>query len=360
MVKETSPLDTSCSYARTPPFPAVKRGVLVPTCTPQIDREHRAGHNADAMGGAEGKTRPGRQVDALIVTAIKLEYDNVLKVDAGAWPGSSWEVRRGPLGFDVAFRTFKGANEQPLEVAVTWTVDMGGVATALTAGPLIEAYSPRCIAMCGVCAGRRGDVNVGDVIIADRLWMYDTSKLKVELGEDDERIERVQGDMLMYPCRVDWKQRAEAFVVPAEAQTWLDERPPICEAQADWILERLAKSEDPRSHPDLGLKAPDLGEVLTLLWKKKLVDDGTLSLSATGRARIERLLLVHHRGLPGPDPFKVADNRPDLQRGAQGPRPRDGGGGHVPLQPAPVPRKARPRAQRRAPRAAGQGSSPSR
>jgi hypothetical protein len=93
--------------------------------------------------------------------------------------------------------------------------------------------------------------------------------------------------------------------VPAEAKTWLDERPPACEAQADWILERLAKGEDPRSHPDLDLKAPDFGEVLKLLWKKKLIDDGTLSLSATGRTQIERLLLVHHRGLPGPSPFKV-------------------------------------------------------
>src|SRR5262245_42673124 len=125
-----------------------------------------------------GQRRGG--VDALIITAIKEEYDEVLKVDAGAWPGSTWQKRVGAHGHEVASRLFQAANGECLEVAVAWATTMGGVAAASIAERLIAEYSPQCLAMCGVCAGRRGDTNVGDVIIADPLWMYDTGKLKVE------------------------------------------------------------------------------------------------------------------------------------------------------------------------------------
>jgi nucleoside phosphorylase len=103
--------------------------------------------------GALGETEKPTRVDALIITAIKEELDELLKVEAGASPRSRWEVRLGPTGLDVAFRTFLAADGGILRVAATWAVEMGGVATANAAGPLIAEYKPRCIAMCGVCAG---------------------------------------------------------------------------------------------------------------------------------------------------------------------------------------------------------------
>ena len=70
------------------------------------------------------------QVDVLIVTAIKLEYDALLKVDTGAAPSSKWEHREGPTGFNVAFRSFRAADGGMLRVAATYALTMGGVAAA--------------------------------------------------------------------------------------------------------------------------------------------------------------------------------------------------------------------------------------
>lgn len=259
------------------------------------------------MGGPKESTtgRGGEGVDALIVTALKEEYDQVLQVNAGAWPGSSWKQSAGPHGFEVARRLFKAANGQALDVVVTWATEMGGVATALTAEALIKAYSPRCIAMCGVCAGRRGDVQIGDVIIADRLYQYDTGKLKVEIDEDGTRRERVQGDLMTYLLRADWKKQAESFAAEPITDEWVTQRPRTTEAQADWILERIFTGENPRDHADRKLKAPDFSKVLDLLWSKRFVDRGTLTLSASGRERINSLLLLHPDGLPEPRPLKV-------------------------------------------------------
>ena len=51
---------------------------------------------------------PWEMVDVLILTALQDEYDAVLEEGVDALPGSSWERRMGPLGLEVALRTFRG------------------------------------------------------------------------------------------------------------------------------------------------------------------------------------------------------------------------------------------------------------
>ena len=86
------------------------------------------------------------------------------------------EEQPGPTGLDVAFRSFVAANGATLHVAVTQAADMGGTGAANAVVPLITAYGPKCLAMSGVCAGRSGDANLGDVIVGDRLWTHDTGE----------------------------------------------------------------------------------------------------------------------------------------------------------------------------------------
>jgi nucleoside phosphorylase len=44
-------------------------------------------------------------------------------------------------------------------VAAMWANGMGATKAAALATELTKELSPRCWAMCGICAGRRGDVN---------------------------------------------------------------------------------------------------------------------------------------------------------------------------------------------------------
>ena len=164
------------------------------------------------------------QVDVLIVTAIKLEYDALLKVDTGAAPSSKWEHREGPTGFNVAFRSFRAADGGMLRVAATYALTMGGVAAAGAAAPLVNAYQPRCLAMCGVCAGRKGHVCLGDVIIGDRLWSYDTGATVVEKDHDGQEVHRFKADQYQYQLDPIWTQRAESFM-PEGQELWLKDRP---------------------------------------------------------------------------------------------------------------------------------------
>src|SRR6185503_19871534 len=92
-----------------------------------------------------------RRADVVILTALRLEYDAVLEVDAGAVKGSMWERSTGPNGLPLAFRSFEVPVGRPLRVAVAAAADMGATAATNALLPLVEAMEPRCVAMCGVC-----------------------------------------------------------------------------------------------------------------------------------------------------------------------------------------------------------------
>ena len=53
---------------------------------------------------------------------------------------------------------------------------MGMVSTALRSAALISLLRPRLIAMCGICAGVKGKVNIGDVLLADPAWDFQSGK----------------------------------------------------------------------------------------------------------------------------------------------------------------------------------------
>jgi nucleoside phosphorylase len=160
-------------------------------------------------------------VDVLIVTAIPEEYAAVLDAGRG---DSAWTLRKGPMDLTVAFRELEAAGGGSLRIAVTQALGMGAANAVIASASLIKEYDVRCLAMCGVCAGRRGDVALGDVIVADRVWQYDTGKHKVEVA-DGKPVVKEEGDVEMYRLAPpNWKQEAERFEVDADA-AWLKLRP---------------------------------------------------------------------------------------------------------------------------------------
>jgi nucleoside phosphorylase len=47
---------------------------------------------------------------------------------------------------------------------------MGGIATAMLTDHVINEFNPRVVMMTGVCGGRRGEVHLGDLVVADRVF----------------------------------------------------------------------------------------------------------------------------------------------------------------------------------------------
>ena len=144
----------------------------------------------------------------------------------------------------VAFRDVDAEGGGSLTLAVTQALGMGGPSAVIAAAAALKEYDVRCLAMCGVCAGRRGDVALGDVIIADRVWQYDTGKRRAQTV-DGKRVLEEPEDIEMYRLHPpSWKQAAERFQLDPKAE-WLALRPRSYEEQGDWILERVLRGADP-------------------------------------------------------------------------------------------------------------------
>jgi len=124
-----------------------------------------------------------KSVDVVIVCALKSpEFKALMQLP---W---NWEEFL-PIS-EVIFvrRGFFISNGQKITVAATYVTRMGMVSTAITASYLISYFQPKIIAMCGICAGVKGKVNIGDVIFSDPVWDYQSGKFVNENGVADFSI----------------------------------------------------------------------------------------------------------------------------------------------------------------------------
>ncbi|EAU66905.1 tetratricopeptide repeat family [Stigmatella aurantiaca DW4/3-1] len=183
-----------------------------------------------------------------------------------------------------------------MRVAVTQAGDMGAVAATHALLPLTMLYTPRCVAMCGVCAGRPGKTNLGDMVAAERLFFHDTGK---------QLPDQVQQDLKTYNLRDDWKVALEHFDFAARfrQEPWWQQRPIPYEWQENWVLAKLLENvTDPSQHPECEQFCPRWDFVIESLWKSDDVQDGTLLLTEQGRKRIGRVFIKHRNRLPDLSP----------------------------------------------------------
>lgn len=237
-------------------------------------------------------------VDVLVVCALFDEFQALLDVTEDiVEPG--WANGTSQSGWMTASATFRGDQAGLIRIVATFASGMGRDIALATVLELLNEHPARCLAMSGICAGRRGKVSLGDVIFAERLYSYDAGKITVEDG-----VPKFEGDILQFNPSRRWVQRmiAVANTVPP---SWVSTRPePAQEQQEEWVLRRLIDGENPLQAPDFKNDCPDWPNVLDRLTRRKWIEKG-LTLTDTGRARADGLRLSHPDGTPPPTPFTV-------------------------------------------------------
>lgn len=249
-------------------------------------------------------SRRQTHADVLILCALPEELAAVTALPAA---DGGWQAKHDASGYPYHTGDFADLDGRRIRIAAARAADMGGTDAAAVAAALNQELKPRCLAMCGICAGRRGKVFLGDIIVADRLFRYDSGKL-MKLRGGRGRQEKVLEDIQTYNLTKDWKVEADAFGTHWSGAANAQQRRPLSLVyQERWLLDQLAKhtcdgGPPPQDSPERKAQCPRWREALERARKHGFISQEGLQLYDKGITHLEELRLQYLDGFPPPDP----------------------------------------------------------
>ncbi len=227
------------------------------------------------------KTVSHAKPDILLLCALRDEYDQVLQVSEGLIAG--WESQRIAGGWLVADATFRATTGEPLTIRASYAPHMGEEHISGLCSKLMAAGQPRCLAMSGICGGRRGDVQLGDVIFADMLWFYQAGKTTL----DPDGTEQFLPDAYPTQPKPIWVQRMKEPFVSGD---WVRLRPGLTiDQQTEWLILELHQGRDPQGHGERAKHCPDWERALARARECKWITASPPFLTAEGESEAKRL-----------------------------------------------------------------------
>lgn len=127
---------------------------------------------------ARKKRHAPPQADVAIVTALSSpEFDAVLNI------GCDWKPYS--LGSDATHYYLGGVNVEgrKLSLVAACAPRKGMPMSAALAAKITQVFKPKLLAMVGICAGVRGKVSLGDIVVADPTWDWGSGKHAIDAEE---------------------------------------------------------------------------------------------------------------------------------------------------------------------------------
>ena len=181
-------------------------------------------------------------LDVLVVTALPEEFEAARQVASSENTKNPGVLFWEEMDRDTAEPYILGdylAGGASMRIALARPDRMGGTPTAFLATSLVKTLSPKCLAMCGVCAGNPADTALGDIIIAEMTYQYDEGKRNSDSFEGDHRQ-----TLLRNPAWLRILQDLAPDGLPSHGVA--SKRDSVF-----WVLEQLYAGRAPRKHPAL-------------------------------------------------------------------------------------------------------------
>ena len=135
------------------------------------------------------------QYDLAIICALKEPELKYIKELSHDW--TNINLPNSSLPFEECIFNFES---KKLKVVIISINKMGMVATSVLATQMIEYFRPRYLAMTGIAAGVKGQVELGDILVATPIWDSGAGKLKRDkegkgIFEIDPKQETIDSDI---------------------------------------------------------------------------------------------------------------------------------------------------------------------
>lgn len=111
-----------------------------------------------------------RRCDIAIITAVDVEFEAVKR-----W---GWQDGRDIPHFTYYSKNITNSEGKVLKAVLVKLKDMGMVCATNTTDRIIHYFGPKCIIMTGICAGRKGAVSLGDLVVASQAWDYGSGSIE--------------------------------------------------------------------------------------------------------------------------------------------------------------------------------------
>ncbi|PRY52620.1 nucleoside phosphorylase [Arcticibacter pallidicorallinus] len=115
--------------------------------------------------------------DVAIITALDKELKKILALD---WKWKEKLLTNDQTSYYIG-QFEKG--KETIRIVAACTPQMGMCASSTLSMKLIHHFKPKYLIMSGIAAGIKGEVNLGDIMIADEIWDASSGKIK---GDKDK------------------------------------------------------------------------------------------------------------------------------------------------------------------------------
>lgn len=199
-------------------------------------------------------------VDVCVICGLAEEADAFVEVTSRLC-GAAFKQGLQTNNRAYRYTTIQNNKGEDLTLLVSWFPKYGPLEAGLHIKPLLEEFKPCFVTMTGICAGDRRKVSLGDLVVAERAFVYDSGKfvraadgsLKQLPDIDSQHIDTaVLHFVQMFNA---WKPDVYALARPASKRQ-----------QREWLLNRLLEeptaSVDDIPRAELELHAPSWRKIV--------------------------------------------------------------------------------------------------
>jgi len=188
----------------------------------------------DGGAGVFAKDRAGA-FDVCVVCALPEEARALMDVFTDRF-GEGFDKDFGADNREFRKTVIRNDMNEELKIHVSCPPRFGPVEAGIHCRAVLEEFRPRFAGMTGICAGDKNDVFLGDLVVAERAFIYDGGKFK-ENG--------YVHDVDMFHPNMNVRNYVQMFG-SWEAEAKKLKRPVSLRGQKDWILHTLLNGPHPR------------------------------------------------------------------------------------------------------------------
>lgn len=127
-------------------------------------------------------------IDVCLVCALEEEVRALIEVLGSSYACAIAERSSVRYQYPYRFATIKNEKGEPLSLHIIWPEQFGPAPMIQCLNDMLAEYRPRIAVMTGICAGDARHVQLGDLVVAQRTFAYDTGKYT--LGEQDRTVHK--------------------------------------------------------------------------------------------------------------------------------------------------------------------------